>query len=370
MASALHTLLETIKDGIVVVNLAGDLVFANAAARQSFSQQLTTIANHPELKLAIANAAIGKTPVPCQIRISLGEDIYARTTLSGTLIQAPNVIDYAFVIHTGLRSDEYTNSLHNFFELIRQELRNPVQQFLTELEKTQPKSEAGREVIDRLEKMIDLVEVFGDDALIDDERILFKNLVSEVCQDLAPIANKHRMQISLVGFSGELPPVYGSTNWLKRAVRECMENAIKHSSEALSSTGGNGNVEIRASTSGQHLMITVRNLGKGALPKISDRVFLPFNRAGIRKESPLQGLSIGLPLAQRIVQLHGGQIRILNQDDSTELIMELPTGAPKRDSTRMDIQQAQKYAEDLSKLMARRRTTPEISETTEAKNKP
>lgn len=361
MASPLHTLLETIKDGVIVVNLAGQLVFANAAARASFAAQLSRVADHAELKQAIARIATGKTAPPYPLRIGLEEGTDHRTTLCGTLIQAPNSIDFAFIIHAGLRSDEYTNSLHNFFELIRQELRNPIQQFLMELEKFQIQSTAGREVIDRLEKMIDLVEVFGEDALIADERILLKELVADVWKDLAPTANKYRMQVSLVGFSGDLPPIYGSTSWLKRALRECMENAILHSSQSLSAQGAQGNVEIRTHTSGQHVMITVRNLGRGTLPKISDRVFLPFHRAGTQKETPQQGLSIGLPLAQRIVQLHGGQIRINSNNDSTELVMELPTGAPKRDGARMDIQQAQKYAEDLSRLMARRRAATQTT---------
>jgi hypothetical protein len=67
-------------------------------------------------------------------------------------------------------------------------------------------------------------------------------------------------------------------------------------------------------------------------------------------------LQIGLPLAHRILQLHGGALRI--EDDRGEglaVMLELPTGAPLRNTRQLDLLQAQIYAEDLSTLMARTR---------------
>lgn len=67
-------------------------------------------------------------------------------------------------------------------------------------------------------------------------------------------------------------------------------------------------------------------------------------------------MSIGLPLCKRIVELHGGQLKIQHrEDDSTELTLQLPTGGSRRENAKLDMQQAQRYAEDLAKLMARRR---------------
>ena len=47
-----------------------------------------------------------------------------------------------------------------------------------------------------------------------------------------------------------------------------------------------------------------------------------------------------------------------SRDETTEFVMELPTGAPHREAGRQDIAQAQRYAEDIAKLMARRRDAP------------
>ena len=66
-------------------------------------------------------------------------------------------------------------------------------------------------------------------------------------------------------------------------------------------------------------------------------------------------MQIGLPLTHRILELHGGRLRIEDADDELNVMLELPTGAPLKNTHHLDLLQAQIYAEDLSKLMARGR---------------
>ena len=65
---------------------------------------------------------------------------------------------------------------------------------------------------------------------------------------------------------------------------------------------------------------------------------------------------LGLPLIQRIVGLHGGQIRVNTSDQGmVQMLMEFPTGAPARGQASVGIAQAQRYAQDLAQLMSRRK---------------
>jgi len=63
-----------------------------------------------------------------------------------------------------------------------------------------------------------------------------------------------------------------------------------------------------------------------------------------------------LPLVQRIVGLHGGQMRLsTTEQDTVQVLMEFPTDAPQRGQAELSVAQAQRYAQDLAQLMSRRK---------------
>jgi nitrogen-specific signal transduction histidine kinase len=103
-------------------------------------------------------------------------------------------------------------------------------------------------------------------------------------------------------------------------------------------------------------MLGVTNRGTGRLPALGDRTVLPFSdtapgtRAAGSREPAMR---IGLPLSQRLLQQHGGQMRIGADahDDTTVVVLELPTGASCRVS-QLDSEQAQRFAADPAKMTA------------------
>ncbi|MEO7404474.1 MAG: ATP-binding protein, partial [Burkholderiales bacterium] len=114
-------------------------------------------------------------------------------------------------------------------------------------------------------------------------------------------------------------------------------------------------VDIEATFDGRWLNLRVTNLGLGVSRELGSRVFIPFARARMPAHPSMKGLGLGLPIAQRIVELHGGQIKVeQTTDHRTEVLLMLPTGVSPRTDPRLDIQQAQRYARDLAKVLARR----------------
>lgn len=212
----------------------------------------------------------------------------------------------------------------------------------------------GRSLMDGLEKVADLIALFGDDAMVGDERVLPGALLQEVCEQLSTKAAQHRVRLALSGFSADLSPIYGSHAWLARAMREIVENAIVHARKAVGETATAMTVQITARQSGAFLMLTVRNHGAVPTNGPSTRAaFAPFNKDD---GGPGGGLGIGLPLAQRILELHGGMLRMRTDADGlNEVTVQVPTGAPHQDLHRADMEQARKYAEDLARLLATRR---------------
>ena len=74
--------------------------------------------------------------------------------------------------------------------------------------------------------------------------------------------------------------------------------------------------------------MTVRDRGTGIAPKDLSRVFERFYRGG---NATVSGSGLGLPIAKRIVESHGGRIDVRSAVGSgTEVEVTLPIGRRRR----------------------------------------
>ena len=145
---------------------------------------------------------------------------------------------------------------------------------------------------------------------------------------------------------------------IRRALLECIHNAVLHARSEINPSQQVG-VEIGFRASGQHLLVSIVNMGAlsaAALNRHAASLFKPAALDNGKPDTAPPVMRIGLPLAQRILQLHGGRLRVEQESDQElNVMLELPTGAPRRSTHHLDMLQAQIYAEDLSKLLARGR---------------
>jgi signal transduction histidine kinase len=75
---------------------------------------------------------------------------------------------------------------------------------------------------------------------------------------------------------------------------------------ALHAVSDGGEIELRASRAGVHVVIEVADNGCGIPPDVLPHIFEPFfsTRPGVGSSG------LGLSVAQRIIQDHGGEIRV------------------------------------------------------------
>ena len=317
----------------------------------------------------LRDLAGGRLALPARLALSVDCASGATARLDGLVIEGPNQRGAVLIADPDVPAAS-TLPLRQVFELIDAELRAPLAELAEGLAARLPAPRApapgeapaadpldgARELAWRLDKLLALVDAFTADQIVGDDRIVMHELVAEVWRDLEPTARALKVTVSTVGLDESLPPIYGSRRWLARAVHECLDNALRHARADLPGNAPASTVEIGARQSGPFLMLRVTNRGVGRLPALGDRAVLPFSDTAPGKRaagSREPAMRIGLPLAQRILQQHGGQMRIGadEHDDTTVVVLELPTGAPRR-ASQMDIEQAQRYAADLAKMMA------------------
>ena len=107
---------------------------------------------------------------------------------------------------------------------------------------------------ERLDRLVDLVDVFGEDVLIGDERMMMVDLVRSTCMELSPLIRSKGVSIVFNGDKDDLPPIYGSGRLIRRALLECIHNAVLHARSEINPSQQVG-VEIGFRASGQHLLV-------------------------------------------------------------------------------------------------------------------
>jgi len=115
---------------------------------------------------------------------------------------------------------------------------------------------------------------------------------------------------------GELE-IRADRHLLERALRNLLLNAV----QANQDSGSPGPVELRLEREDDVLTLVIADRGPGLPPDRDESPFEPF--ATTRPD----GVGLGLPMAQRILELHGGKLQLRRRSEGgTEALASLPIG--------------------------------------------
>jgi GAF domain-containing protein len=102
-----------------------------------------------------------------------------------------------------------------------------------------------------------------------------------------------------------LGEIRGDERKIKQVLLNLLSNAIKFTSEG-------GRVGVRAAPVGGNVEVAVSDTGVGIAPEHLEAVFEEFRQVGTA-EKKAEGTGLGLALARRFVELHGGRIWVQSQ---------------------------------------------------------
>jgi signal transduction histidine kinase len=131
---------------------------------------------------------------------------------------------------------------------------------------------------------------------------------------LKPIAARKGRDLA-TDIKSNIPHINGDADALTQLLWNILQNAIIHS--------GGVSVALRADTSGDRVVITVKDDGNGIPPDLLPRVF----EHGV--SGTAGGSGIGLPVCREIARKHGGDVEIESEEGKgTRVTVSLPK-APK-----------------------------------------
>lgn len=115
-----------------------------------------------------------------------------------------------------------------------------------------------------------------------------------------------------------LPQVEGDLPTLTHAVHNLLSNAAKYGRAG-------GWIGVRALSNDGAVEIRVSDHGEGIPPEETKHIFEPFYRGGQAQREQIHGTGLGLPLARKIVEAHGGSLMVESKPDrGAEFILRLP----------------------------------------------
>jgi signal transduction histidine kinase len=184
--------------------------------------------------------------------------------------------------------------------------------------------------VDRLStlvsSLVEMARAEGSPAGCDFEEVDVNELVAETIRDASVEVEARGGRIHVSGPPGIV--VNGNPELLRRAVENVLRNAIQHSPE-------NSPVDVELALHGQTASIAIRDYGPGIPEEFLERVFDSFFRTQVARDSDSGGVGLGLSIAKRAVQIHGGVISAHNADPGLLVVIELLTtihGVPGSDS--------------------------------------
>lgn len=177
---------------------------------------------------------------------------------------------------------------------------------------------SGEHLLSIINYILDLSKIEGGDMNVEDDVVDVMSLISAVHTMLNGTAEDGNVSLTL-GKIEELPSIRGSEVKLKQTVANLVANAIKY-------TPKNGSVEISAwRDHGGGVSICVRDTGIGMSKADLTTALIPFGRVVNEMSERVNGAGLGLPLAKRFIEIHGGRLEIESERNvGTTVTIHLP----------------------------------------------
>ena len=141
----------------------------------------------------------------------------------------------------------------------------------------------------------------------------------DVAEQLSPLAALQKVRLQLELSEGVTIP--GDVFSLERAVRNLVENAIRHTPEGEQ-------ILIRAAVSPMEVTVQVIDAGVGIAPEHLPHLFDRFYRVDTARTRTHGGAGLGLSIVKAIVEAHGGTVAVESKlGAGSTFTLRLPTGS-------------------------------------------
>lgn len=172
-----------------------------------------------------------------------------------------------------------------------------------------------------VDDLLEVSRITSGKIVLRKELVDLSTIVRQALQTSEPHieANHHRVDVSCA----ETLIVDGDLVRLTQVFTNILNNAAKY-------TPPNGRISVDVTRAGEEAVVRIRDNGVGILPEMLPRIFNLFVQSERIAGREGGGIGVGLALARRLVEMHGGQIEAHSEgpDRGSEFIVRLPLASP------------------------------------------
>ena len=212
-----------------------------------------------------------------------------------------------------LRLEANFDQQSQFISNLAHELRTPLTSLRLNIEALNDDTEATltdyqdltkteERALSRLERLVeDLLLLAKGEKEITHQPIILGVLFEEILDELGPLAEKHKITLKM---DREIDcEIWGDSVLLQHAFSNLVENGILYNRPG-------GFVEILVRRGDNQVVIEIRDNGIGIANEVQTKIFERFYRLKEGLGNSTNGKGLGLAIAQHIIELHQGQIKV------------------------------------------------------------
>ena len=325
-----RSVVESLREGVLVVDEQGSIVLANPAARRAMrasaldpTGKLLWDAFLPEVAerardawRALREKSLSPTELP-QVRyagIACRDNVYDLTAVGATSSRTGQSVGTVFLLVDATHTFELQRLKDRFLSSVSHELRTPLTNIVafSELLTGMPPGEAewsefvrviheeGMQLSGLVDGMFDYLQLESGEAVFVNEPVDGAEIVRRLTGGLAATVRQRRLHFE-VSIADDTPRLIADRRRLEQVVRNLIDNAVKFTPD-----GGSVRVTLGSRDDGWELRI--EDSGPGVPPVSRNSVFEKFSQLGDPLTEKVPGTGIGLATSRAIVTRLGGLV--------------------------------------------------------------
>ncbi len=323
--------LQSLADGLAVVDASGRLAIWNARAEEYFDlgaakwlaasdrdlyEAIATRTREPAEALEeMLSAAADPVKMPrVEFFVNTPRERAVEAQWFGLSAAEGAALGYGVLFRDVTREKELDQMKNQLLSIVSHELRTPlaaIKGFTTTLLREDVRWDEAtqrdflkiiEEETDRLgeliDNLLDMSQIEAGALRVDKEPTQLRNVVREAVDRARRRTETHWFVVDL---PAELPRVWADPRRIRQVLNNLLENAIKYSP-------GGGQITVAAEVEGDHLAVSIADSGPGIPAPYLDKIFQRFFQVDAASTRRTGGSGLGLSISKGIVEAHGGRI--------------------------------------------------------------